>query len=528
MRAATGSILLAVAASSPLAGQAVRVRLLDQTGGRPASGALVSLRTGPDSVFSRSLTDQQGRATLAAPRAGRYLIRIDRIGYRGATAGPVEVPGGDTVAIELVVPDARLLLADLSVKSELEPVCRLTDRAGELVSTLWTEARKALVGAELSEGRLPLMEVTRFERGYAPGSAIVEETATRFRTDSIPFFAADPKRLASMGYLEQSGSGAVFYAPDARVLLSDEFLRQHCFKPVEHPDGKLIGLEFAPVPGRYRADVTGVLWLERGTAELKFLEFEYTGLSKQFRTGHDGGRVDFVRLPDGRWVVGRWRARVAWRERGGEVALVAADGTTPEGAIVVGTVYDSLAAAPLAGAIIRAAGGSYVDTTDQDGSYRLELPTDGEFAIAVEHRLLSLFGLSGTIRSAAVIRGQEVRADFAVPGVATLAEKACPGWSPADSVGILIGWSVDSAGGARPAELEIGWDGPTLLRAGHRISISERDYRVKVPSDRGGRFHVCGVPADVELRVGLPGRRAVHAAARVGSGGIAITEVRLP
>jgi hypothetical protein len=525
-------ILSALVTALPVrsSGQALRVRLTEEGTGRPAAGALVSLRTSPDSALVWALTDQGGRAVLRAPRAGSYLVRFDRIGYRGAISGPVRLTAGDTLLIELTAPDVRVSLAELSVTSNVKAVCRLTDEAGELASTLWTEARKALLGAELSETRLPLLEVTRFERGYAPGSAIVEEKAIRFRTDSVPFVAADPKRLAGAGYLERTGGATTFYAPDGKVLLSDEFLAQHCFRPVDSAsDSSLIGLGFSPLPDRNKPDVHGTLWLERETSELRYLEFEFTGLGKAFQTGNEGGRVDFVRLPDGRWLVGKWRARVAWHERGGEVALVGPDGTTPRGAILAGSIYDSLAGRPLAGAVVTVGGGTYADTTGEDGTYRLEIPTEGQFAVGLAHPTLALFGLAGPGRSTAVIRGQEVRLDFAIPGPEALIGRVCPGWEPAEGTGVLVGQAADSAGDRRPTEIEVSWDGQTLLRPGYRTSISEHDYRIKVGSDLDGRFHLCGVPAEVDLRLGSATRPAAPGTtARLKSGGIAVALVRLP
>jgi hypothetical protein len=494
-------------------------------------GALVSLREGPLTAVTQALTDATGSALLRAPRAGRFLVRGDRIGYRGVTAGPVAVAAGDTVVVDLVLPDARLELPTITVLSETPVTCRLEEGAGELVSVLWTEARKALVGSELARTRLPMLEVTRYERGYGPSSIVLEEKSVRYRSDSVsPFIAADPAHLARSGYHDRTGSGSVFYAPDARVLLSEEFLGQHCFRAVRSPeDSALIGLGFEPAAGRDETDVSGTLWLDRESAELRYLEFEYTGLDKRFRTGQEKGRVDFVRLPGGDWIVGRWKVRVAWREHGGEVALVGPDGLSPSaGATVTGIVFDSLAGAPLVGAIV-AAGGAYVDTTDRAGRFTLEIPTEGTFVVTAHHPRLHLLDLAGNLRLSTMIRGQQVPADFAVPGPAALVRRAClhrPIELGIESV--LFGRITDSAGGSRAGEVEVTWDQLTPLRTGQRFSVSERGVRVVVPTDLEGRFRLCGVPLGIEVQVrpridSASARRVTAVAA-----GVVVLELTVP
>ncbi len=512
--------------------QAVRVRAVEEGGRGAVVGALVSLREDPAVVLVQSLTDEGGRALLRAPRPGRFFVHLDRIGFQGTTVGPIAVGVSDTVAADVIAPNTRVLLPDLTVTSGAPAVCRLDSKVGALVSMLWTEARKVLIGAELT--KLPMLEVTRYQRGYAPGSSIAEESSTRFRTDSVtPFVAADAERLRHSGYLEQAGASTLFLAPDAKVLLSEDFLADHCFQVVEPPPGSnLVGLGFEPVPDRTKPDVAGTLWLDRLTTELRYFEFEYRNLHKTFRTGHEGGRVDYVRLPNGGWIVAKWRVRVAWHERGGEVALVGPDGKTPGGAVLVGTVFDSLQKAPLAGAIVSAGGGAYVDTTEADGTYRLEMPTEGDFSVSVAHPLLALLDWPTTARAAAVIRGQEVRADFAVPGPETVVRRACFDRAIApDAEAVVVGQLTDSAGLPRPGEVVVAWSEPTVLRAGHRLSIGEYGYRVVVPSDLQGRFRVCGVPAGVDLEIGVVGRktdRRYHASARPGDLIVAPVRVLVP
>lgn len=129
----------------------------------------------------------------------------------------------------------------------------------------------------------------------------------------------------------------MYDAPSAEALLSDAFLQTHCFgvvkPPREHPDW--IGIAFAPRGRRDSlVDVTGVVWLDRSTAELRRLEFEYTNMPHEVYEMCDddprkdvvdrlcqrfiekglnkfgiGGDVDYRRLASGEWLTVRWTLR---------------------------------------------------------------------------------------------------------------------------------------------------------------------------------------------------------------------------
>ena len=65
------------------------------------------------------------------------------------------------------------------------------------------------------------------------------------------------------------GGDLQYSAPDARVLLSDEFLDTHCFRIAEAQNGDgRIGLAFEPLEDSPLRDIEGVLWIDRSTAML--------------------------------------------------------------------------------------------------------------------------------------------------------------------------------------------------------------------------------------------------------------------
>ena len=117
--------------------------------------------------------------------------------------------------------------------------------------------------------------------------------------------------LMTGGFMRDTEDGRTeYFGPDASILLSNLFLNGHCFRLAER-EGQtgVIGLAFEPV-GEKITDVEGTLWLDRETAHLRFLEFKYVNAPTRLTKGVGGGRVDFERMPDGTWIVRRWRIQV--------------------------------------------------------------------------------------------------------------------------------------------------------------------------------------------------------------------------
>src|SRR4029453_5669250 len=80
-----------------------------------------------------------------------------------------------------------------------------------------------------------------------------------------PFVSVPAAQLSANGYVRQGSTENTYFAPDAAVLLSDEFLRDHCFR-LRQGEGRregLIGLGFEPVRGRNKPDIAGTLWIDR-------------------------------------------------------------------------------------------------------------------------------------------------------------------------------------------------------------------------------------------------------------------------
>ncbi|MCG6955705.1 MAG: carboxypeptidase-like regulatory domain-containing protein [Gemmatimonadetes bacterium] len=297
----------------PLLAQVVVGTVRDRETRQPVQGAMVRLMAGTAPTGVLYLTGTDGHFNLEAPAAGRYTLAVERIGFASTTAGPVDLERGKTRRFDLDVATSPIRLEGLQVRGAKRR-CNLEDDPGGETQLLWSEVRKALDAEQWTERKAGLA----FELEQrtvildASGRRVLDEqrrTTTAFGGNSMRTLS--PAELAEKGYVHETKNATAYYGPDASVLLSDAFLATHCFSVVEGPRGEpgLIGLAFEPVSGRRVPDIQGVLWLERATARLERLEFEYSGL--RLRPGHEQARgaLHFTELSDGRWMVRDWNIR---------------------------------------------------------------------------------------------------------------------------------------------------------------------------------------------------------------------------
>lgn len=178
---------------------------------------------------------------------------------------------------------------------------------------------KVLATADFtSSAGVYVYDLGKYVRELEPGSLkILSESNTFWSTmNERPIESRPVEDLLDGGWVVRESGGNRYYAPDAHVLLSGEFLDTHCMRlrarHDSHPD--LIGLEFRPVRIRSRRTrIEGVLWLSRDTGGLEWLEFSYLNLpgrAEEAKNDQIGGRVDFRSLPDGTWIVSKWYIRM--------------------------------------------------------------------------------------------------------------------------------------------------------------------------------------------------------------------------
>lgn len=403
----TGSLLVLLFLPASAAAQTVSGRVVEEGSGPAVSGAFVELLDSAGERVTAGLSGDGGAFTLRASRPGTYRVRASRIGYRGVLTDPVTVSADEVVSLIVEAPGAAIPIEGVHV--EMSGRCVLRPEEGESTWSLWAEARKALEIAEwtAAEDRVRY-EVIVFERAMEAQTMVVDTERVQILgiVDEQPFVSEPPDSLAALGYVRREGRLIHYFGLDAPALLSDSFLDAHCFRRV--PGGTaLVGLAFQPIDPGASSDIRGTLWLDRETHELRLLEFRYVRppLPVYVEVEDYGGWVEFRRLPDGAWVVGRWKIRsplfsysrrrvrhAGFSEREGALdGLIGSDGeripVDRVAARLVGAVRHP-AGAPLADAEVRLVGTPYRVRTDERGRFGIDGLPEGRYRIeATHHRL---------------------------------------------------------------------------------------------------------------------------------------------
>ena len=495
--------------------QVVEVTLRNETTHALVEGAIVRL-VSSDGVVDRAMTGPRGQAVLHALTPGTFHIHVNRIGFAEVVSEPVQLTSGNTLRHTMLLPATVMTLPDVEVEARSQ--CGDHQRGGTAAAILWENVRTALTATVLTLEDAPLLRVTRFQRQVSTRGAAGPEAILSSRTlRGDPFQPFSPADLMYRGFVRQIGESVEYAGVDAAVLLSDEFTRTHCYRAVDGPEG-LIGLAFEPTAERTVADISGVLWVDRETIELRRLEFSYTRLP----TGSAplaGGAAEFRRLPGGAWIVGEWFVRmprlarqnvsgpsvtfpdamvVGYLDNGGRAMVASAPEpgnrvAAAAAGTVVGMVYDSLAGGPIVGAVVSVSGEADSALTAEDGSFRLAVASAGERFLVVRHPRLGLIS-DGSSRLITVPQEGEVTVEVAVPPAAAFVRTFCG--AQAGSAGVLgIAWGAD---GLPEAGLEIRTTWPGM--AGGRISGA---VSAGAQSTTRGVYALCGLPSGRELTIKL-------------------------
>ncbi len=536
----TAFLSLLVGSSAEILAQAVSVRVTRAESDAPLPGALLTLRDAEGIVLLRVLADPRGRAILRAPSPGRFTVRADGIGYRGETSEVVSLASGQVHELVFRLHEAPLQMTELVVAASRPVVCDLDAHGAELTARLWEEARKALFGTAIVRTETPVhLDVQTYERLVSLTGQIEREqrSPSRLSLNERPFVAADPADLSRNGWVQQIGRQTDYYGPDADLLLSDEFLKDHCFRAVA-PDGDRIGLAFGPHAGRKVPEIAGTLWIDARSLELRSIDFTFVNLPSFLRASQEvlerlGGHVAFTRLPTGAWIVSEWNLRiprtsqsrfrtavVGYRDIGGEASL-AGSAIEQHRAIVTGVVFDSLVGRPLVGAVVTL-GERIVDTTDDQGRYRLVTSGEGEYPLTASHPWLAIIGYAPWRDSVRMVRATESRRDVTIPSEGSFHDTLCPRDGSSSNRGLLSLLIVDSLsnqpiGHVRVRVMVAGKVLPRPARAfDHRVRLQSRlQFRneetvVEIPAlSSPGAFYICGVDRSASVRVVVSGSNRV-------------------
>lgn len=294
--------------------------------GQPVPFVAVLAVDSTGTVQVRRLSDERGRFVLQLGSAGRWTFRFERLGF-GTAERVLVVESGDSLEVDVEIEASPLLVE--GVTAEVGPRCP-TARPREETARLWMHMREVLEQLDGpsspvdSEFTLRISRRDFWVREGAENLASKEEEVRQV-IGSAPLYSAEPELLVEHGFMHGDGEELTFYAPDAKVLLSDTFLESHCFRVVRGSDGAT-GLAFAPaIRHQDRVGVEGTLWVPSPRTDSARIDFrwnsypwelwEVLGSWPSIETrvvdaeAEFGGAVTLRNIAGVGWIVSAWKMR---------------------------------------------------------------------------------------------------------------------------------------------------------------------------------------------------------------------------
>lgn len=518
--------------------QTVRGQIVDRASGQPAPGVVVLLLADGDRAVAQGFTDARGEYRLTAGSGGTFRVRTLRIGYRPATSPVFTLAAGGEIELAPLHAGTPVTLDTVRIVGRNS--CRAVT-GGAATFALWEQARTALTAAQITaHARVMSARIVTYRRALDPARGHVRshEAALRSGFTSRPWHSLPADSLRRVGYVVLDRQNWLnYYAPDLDVLLSAEFLADHCFRIAPESDRSRVGIAFEPT--RERRDlpeIRGTLWLDRASSELRRLDFTYDNIDPALMDAGAGGSVEFARLANGAWVVSRWtirmpvverrnesagfrsRARVVRtqltevREEGGVLGLVMRGQDTLWAApplAIAGRVLDSATNAGVAHARLALRGTGLETMSDSAGRFRMSEVLPGRYQMDVRSPAMDAFGALQTVP--VTVTDTVVSMTVHVPGADRLSARACPG----NAGGVVVGtvWRADSAAAGRARVVA-----EFRERRIEGNVVQERPRWLTATADIRGKYRICGAPVDNPMLV----------SAESDSGNSAPVELRIP
>ena len=529
--------------------QDLRVEVFEAATGKPVVGANVSLYDSAGNLpLGGGFSDQSGRFDLRAPGRGSFRVKADKVGYDTWTS--VQLVLGERVV--LVRAGMAPMRAPAPVVMRSDVACQQLTGPGTAAGDLWAEIRKALTATAITEaqGLVPL-DVDLYERSLDRNLATVSEHAERrTRISRRPAMGISWDQVDTTKRGDAPG-GDIYRAPDAATLLSDQFVRSHCYAAIRGygNESGLSGLEFKPARVAGLPELTGVLWLDPKDNSLRALNFDYVNLPIPLRIARTTGRVEFQQLPNGRWMVPRWYIRMpriarvvsndlrsptvardtllGYQEVGGAArpagtggprlasAQVAEDDSpsTANQSVIAGVVYDSTSGRGLKDVEVSTGGGKFKTITNAAGRY--ELTVDGPIndRLVFDHPRLRLFRVAEQVQGVSLPAGARSNASVIVPSYTTLRSKLCDrNETGTEAQGMMAGYVTDAAGNPLPgAHVWAAWQIQWTEQNG-RLVATNQQRTVETDTNSDGSYLMCGISrgAKITAKVGIAGRNTLE------------------
>lgn len=484
--------------------------------GAPVRGVVVSVLDANGAPTGRRvLSDERGTFTVRAPGPGMFILEYRAIGYMPLRSGPVSLSIGETKTAPATLHLVATRLTGLRVESRSE--CRRAGQLEAVAHEVWDDVWAALASSEIvREQHLLKTDVFVYTRELEPRSGLVraEQRRTVPIEDERPFRTAPAGDLQRFGYWRPTMSGELnFYAPDAQVLISPEFLGAHCFSLVQEEANGVarVGLAFRPVRDGAAREVEGVLWIDPATRALRTLDYRYTGLPA-LRGLRAEGRIAFAALPNGAWVDEQWLIRqpydrpvsgaasaseVVLREGGGFVLTDSARVSRFVG--ITGTIRGVTDAA-LGESSVEVIGTELRVAVNADGTFGIGDILPGTYLVRVQRNGAAEQGGFVLQGAFALSAGEVGNVTLDVPDAATMARDLCPAARAGARTFTVYGVLRNAVTG-RPAvgyPIELTWAASASSDPA-AVAIRRSDIR-RFVSDWRGAFVACDVPAGAPLR----------------------------
>jgi hypothetical protein len=500
--------------------------------GAPVSGVLMSLVDSTNGAVAQSLSNDRGEFILRAGRPGVYSVHSLRIGFRQVITPGTRLALGKFATTRIVLDDVRLQLETIRVSARSE--CEVRGPSAAQTFTLWDQARAALTAAILSADAPSIVATTiRYERVLArAGPRILGQTTSiSSRPVSQPWQTPPLDSLLNIGYVTFHRDTITYRGPGLDMLASDEFLLSHCLRLASDSDSSRIGIAFEPMRTRRGvADVKGTLWLDRSTAELRQVEFQFTNIPRE-QARYAGGDARLVRMANGGWVISQWKLNmpvfalrgmpsgfydpelilVETRVVGGELSSVtspSANGADTlwahEPLVMQGTVSDSLSGVPVAGAHVTLVGTELTGTTNDIGEFAIAGVLPGEYDVDVRSPKLSKIG--AVSRSSVTFLESGGRVAVRIVSLDQVLASLCPRTQFRRSgiaQGLVLGNLLGTADDPRVGNVQVTVVWQETVTRGEPVggSVERRTRYIEARTDSLGAFRLCGAPVETDLEL---------------------------
>jgi hypothetical protein len=499
--------------------------------GRPVSGVVVTLVDAASREVGRALTNELGEYLLTVPRPGTYRLRTLRIGFQSVLTAPIALVAGDDITRRLAV--STLAFSLDTVRAVGRNTCKVvTGDSTSVVAAIWDQVRSALIATQLTLATRTIQSTSIFYnrmldvRSKRVGSQTLD-VQTQFVTQ--PWRSLSAAALRKGGYVYTAeDSSRIYHSPDLTVLLSDEFIEDHCLRISKSSDDRRLGIEFEPTSARRNTpEIRGTLWLNRKTNELQEMEHRYINRIRLDEERLAGGEMGFTRMRNGMWAISRWNIHMpvlaavpvysptyallrhevrldSIKQTGGELVMAVTTGSRRDTIwmrptmSLRGVVVDSLSGAPVPKAVVALAGTIQMDTTDEAGRFSVSGVLPGRYSVNVTTP--SLDSLNTVDQHSVLFADSSMTLTIRVPNAQMIAGSVCGRNNTATRLGagILLGSVVrrDSTPVAN-ANVTVQWNEITL----NAVAVGNRIHETQTRTDARGVFRICGLPTATTFTV---------------------------